>query len=88
MSRSPDQIRDHAVRCFNQLAPPKYDDGQRRQEITSNLAQHPDLVGALREELIDGWFYLESLARQIDDKDERIAALEKELLRWKELAKR
>ena len=41
MSRSPDQIRDHAVRCFNKLAPPKNDDGQRRQEIASNHDQHP-----------------------------------------------
>lgn len=88
MNRSPDQIRDHAVRCFNQLAPPKYDDGQRRKEVTPNLDQHPDLVGALREELIDGWFYLESLARQMDEKDCEIVELKKQVQHWKELAQR
>ena len=88
MRRTPDQIRDHAVKCFNQVAPPKYDDGQARKEITSNLDQHPDLVGALREELIDGWFYLHSLAQQIDEKDSKIAELEFQLKRYKEMVKR
>lgn len=86
--RTPDQIRDSAVRCFNQLAPAKYDVGQAKSEITNNLDQHPDLIGALREELIDGWFYLGSLASLLDKKDERIAELEAEVERWKEQAKR
>ena len=86
--RTPTQIRDDAVRCFNQLAPAKYDDGQRRKEVTSNLDTHPDLVGAIREELMDGWFYLNSLAAQIDEKDSRIDELEAEVERWKEMAKR
>ena len=64
--RTPTQIRDDAVRCFNQLAPSKYDDGQRRKEVTDNLDTHPDLVNAIREELIDGWFYVNSLAEQMD----------------------
>jgi hypothetical protein len=86
--RTPTQIRDDAVRCFNQLAPAKYDDGQRRKEVTSNLDKHPDLINAIREELLDGWFYVGSLAAQLDEKDSRIAELEFEVERWKELAKR
>jgi hypothetical protein len=86
--RTPNEIRDSAVRCFNQLAPEKYDVGQANSEVTDNLDQHPDLVGALREELIDGWFYLGSLAAQLDEKDERIATLEAEVERWKERAQR
>ena len=86
--RTPDQIRDHAVRAFNQLAPTTYDIGQAKSEVTNNLYQHPDQIGALREELLDGWFYLESLRQQVDEKDKQIAALEYEVQRWKDIAKR
>ena len=86
MNRTPNQIRDNAMRCFQQVAKPKYDLGQER--AGTNLDEHPDLVGAIREELIDGWFYLESLAQQLNEKEERIAGLEAEVERWKEMAKR
>jgi hypothetical protein len=86
--RTPTQIRDESVRCFNQLAPAKYDIGQAKSEVTNNLDNHPDLIGALREELLDAWFYLGSLQQQGDEKDSRIAELEFEVERWKELAKR
>ena len=72
--------------CFKQMARPKYDKGQK--EKGTNLDDNPDLVGAIREELVDGWFYLDSLAKQIDDKNSRIAELEFEVERWKEQAKR
>ena len=84
--RSPSEIREQAIMCFKQMARPKYDKGQ--QEKGTNLDDHDDLVGAIREELVDGWFYLESLAKQIDVKDIRIAELEHEVERWKEQAKR
>ena len=84
--RSPGQIRDNAMRCFAQEAKLKYDKGQK--EAGTNLDEHPDLVGAVREELMDAWFYLHSLAKQIDDKDSRMAELEFEVERWKERAKR
>ena len=86
MKRTPAQIRDNALRGFQPSAKPKYDLGQLR--AGTNLDEHPDLVGAIREELIDGWFYLESLAHQLDEKEERIAVLEAEVERWKEMAKR
>lgn len=88
MNRTPDQIRDHAVRAFNQLAPAKYDVGQAKSEVTNNLDQHPDLIGAVREELIDGWFYVDSIAALLDKKDKQIAELKYEVERWKEIAKR
>ena len=84
--RSPNEIREQAITCFKQMARPKYNMGQR--EKGTNLDDHDDLVGAIREELVDGWFYLESLAKQIDVKDIRIAELEHEVERWKEQAKR
>ena len=84
--RTPVEIREQAIMCWKQMARPKYDKGQ--QEKGTNLDDHDDLVGAIREELIDGWFYLDSLAKQIDVKDSRIAELEFEVERWKELAKR
>lgn len=86
MKRTPDQIRDNAMRCFQQVAKPKYDLGQER--AGTNLDEHPDLVGAIREELIDAWFYLESLSRQIDNDKTRIDELERKVERWKEIAKR
>tara|TARA_B110000438_G_scaffold62609_3_gene63114 strand:+ start:13673 stop:13954 length:282 start_codon:yes stop_codon:yes gene_type:complete len=76
--RTPDQIRDSAVRCFNQLAPAKYDVGQAKSEITNNLDKHPDLIGAIREELLDSWFYVESLAKLIDKLEEENDWLHKE----------
>jgi len=84
--RSPSEIREQAIMCFKQMARPKYDKGQ--QEKGTNLDDHDDLIGAIREELVDGWFYLESLAKQVDDKDIRIAELEHDVERWKEQAKR
>ena len=84
--RTPDEIREQAIMCWNQMARPKYDKGQK--EKGTNLDDHDDLVGAIREELVDGWFYLDSLSKQIDDKDSRIAELEFEVERWKEMAKR
>ena len=86
--RSPDQSRDHAVRCFNQLAPKKYDDGQARKEITDNLDQHPDLIGAIREELIDAFFYNESLAAQRNAMEAEIDQLKHENARLKEMVSR
>ena len=88
MSRTPDQIRDHAVKAFNQLAPRKYDIGQAKSEVTDNLDKHPDLIGAIREELIDGWFYVDSIAELLDRKDKEIAALEYEVERLREMVKR
>ena len=75
--RTPAQSRDDAIRCFNQMAPAKYDDGQARQEVTSNLDKHPDLGGAIREELCDAWFYNESRERQIDELQLKVEQLEK-----------
>jgi hypothetical protein len=86
--RTPDEIRDDAVRVFNQLAPAKYNEGQRKQEVTPNLDDHPDLVGAIREELMDAWFYTDALATQLNKKDERIAELEARVAHWKGAAKR
>ena len=84
--RSPSEIREQAIMCFKQMARPKYDKGQK--EKGTNLDGHRDLVGAIREELVDGWFYLDSLAKQIDATKSRIAELEFEVVRWKEQAKR
>ena len=75
--RTPDQIRDDAIRCFNQMAPAKYDDGQARKEVTDNLDKHPDLGGAIREELCAAWFYNESREREIDELQLKVEQLKK-----------
>lgn len=84
LPRTPDQIRDEAMKWFKQVAPAKYNDGQARKEVTDNLDRHPDLIGALGEELVDGMFYLRSLAYQLDEKDDRIAELERQVASYKE----
>ena len=65
------------MKWFNQVAPAKYDDGQARQEVTNNLDKHPDLIGAIGEELTDGIFYLRSLNRQIDELKLQVDQLQK-----------
>ena len=86
--RTPDQIRDDAMKVFNQMAPAKYNDGQARQEITNNLDKHPDLRQAKREEIMDLWFYNECEARQIDELKLRIDQLQKRNAYLEELIKR
>tara|TARA_R100001244_G_scaffold1872_1_gene3032 strand:+ start:375 stop:722 length:348 start_codon:yes stop_codon:yes gene_type:complete len=84
--RTPNEIKEHAIMCFRQMAPAKYDKGQ--QKAQTNLDEHPDLVGAIREELVDGWFYLHSLAQQIEINDSYIAELELELDRSRDEVKK
>ena len=84
--RSPSEIREQAIMCFKQMARPKYNMGQK--EKGTNLDDNPDLVTECRYEALDLWFYLDSLAHQIDAKDSQIAELELEVERWKERSKR
>ena len=86
--RTPDEIRDDAMKVFNQMAPAKYDDGQARQEITNNLDKHPDLIQAKREEIMDLWFYNECEARQIDELRLQVDELQKRNAYLEELIKR
>jgi len=77
--------------CFKQMARPKYDEGQAKAEERgkhTNLDEHPALITEARFEVLDLWFYLDSLAQQMDEKDQRIAELESEVERWKERSKR
>lgn len=87
-TRSPDKIRDDAIQWFNTIAPLKYNEGQAKSEVTDNLDKHPDLIGALGEEIVDAVFYLGSLSHQIQKKDSRIAELEKQVEFYKELSQR
>ena len=75
--RDTDQIRDEAIQRFNALAAKKYDKGQ--QEHGGNLDEHPEIIGAIEEELIDAWMYVQSSAKQLDAKDREIAKLIKRL---------
>jgi len=86
MTRTPDEIREQAIICWKQMAPLKYNRGQK--EKGTNLDDNPNLVTECRYEAIDLWFYLDSLAHQINEKDSYIAELEFEVERWKERAKR
>jgi len=65
--------------CFKQMARPKYDEGQAKAEARgghTNLDEHPGLITEARFEVLDLWFYLDSLNHQMDLKDQRIAELE------------
>jgi len=84
--RTPNQIKNESIKCFNQLAPAKYDAGQL--EHGGLLDERKDIINDLRGEAIDFWFYVETAARQMEEKDERIEELEKQVERYKEIAKR
>ena len=84
--RTPDQIRDESIKCFNQLAPAKYDLGQ--EEHGGLLDEREDIINDLRGEAIDFWFYVETAARQMEEKDERIEYLEGRVAYWEERSKR
>ena len=75
--RNADQIRDEAVQRFNAVAAKKYDKGQK--EHGGNLDEHPSLIVAIEEEIIDAWMYTQSAARQLESKDREIARLNKKL---------
>jgi len=47
-----------------------------------------DIIADLRGEAIDFWFYVETAARQLEEKDERIEELEKQVKHYKEIASR
>jgi len=86
LERTPNQIRDEAIKCFNQMAPAKYNAGQK--EHGGLLDKRKDIIADLRGESIDFWFYVETAARQMEEKDERIEFLEKQLEHYKEIAAR
>ena len=85
-ARTPNQIRDESIKCFNQMAPAKYNAGQL--EHGGLLDEREDIIADLRGEAIDFWFYVETAARQLEEKDERIEFLEKQLKHYKEIASR
>ena len=84
--RTPNQIKNESIKCFNQLAPAKYDAGQL--EHGGLLDERKDIINDLRGEAIDFWFYVETAARQMEEKDERIEELEKQVEHYKEIATR
>ena len=89
--RTPKEIREQAIMCFKQMARPKYDEGQAKAEarrLHTNLDDHPELIRECRFEVLDMWFYLDSLAWQVDQKDQEIARLEFQVEKWKEMASR
>ncbi len=86
LERTPNQIRDESIKCFNQMAPAKYNAGQ--EEHGGLLDNREDIIADLRGEAIDFWFYVETAARQLEEKDERIEELEKQVKHYKDLAKR
>ena len=84
--RTPTEIKEQAIMCFKQMAPHKYDEGQAKAEARgkhTNLDEHPDLITEAKFEALDLWFYLDSLAQQMDEKDQRIAEWEFEVERGK-----
>jgi len=60
---TPDEIRDAAVGRFNEIAPPKFDYGQR--EHGGSLLEKENLLGEMEAEVIDLWFYLQAARLRI-----------------------
>tara|TARA_Y100000588_G_scaffold17469_2_gene18171 strand:- start:3914 stop:4135 length:222 start_codon:yes stop_codon:yes gene_type:complete len=60
-TRTPDEIRDDSIKRFNELAADKFDRGQR--EHGSCLDDTVDFH-KMEEEVLDLWFYLQSMKRK------------------------
>ena len=84
--RTPDQIRDEAVKEWNSSAPLKYDIGQ--EAAGDNLDEKHDLIGEAKKEAVDLWFYLCSAEREKQSLLLRIQSLNREVEHWKEIARR
>jgi hypothetical protein len=74
--RDPDTARDEDIATFTKLAAAKYDKGQAEHK---NLLDETVTPEFLDEEIIDMWFYAQSLKRTLADAEE-------EANRWKMVA--
>jgi len=61
-----EQFKKDSLERFTNLASIKFDAGQLQHG--GMLWQKKDLVYKAKEEVIDMWFYLDSLQKQIEDK--------------------
>ena len=62
--RSPDEIRDESIKRFSELAAMKFNAGQAEHKgcLDENVTfQH------MEEEIIDLWFYVQSLQKKLRD---------------------
>ena len=66
MRRSPDEIRDASVKRFNKLAAMKFDAGQAEHK---ECLDESVTFAHLEEEIIDLWFYVQSMKAKIDGSD-------------------
>ena len=82
MTRTPNEIRETGIMRFKELARPKYDKGQ---EEHGGLLDETVSIEKLEEEILDLWFYCQSLRVKHSDEVNR---LEAEVARREERAKR
>jgi len=89
MSRESEKIRDEGIARFNELAGAKFDDGQQRH---GGCLDETVTIERAEDEVLDQWFYLQSIRVKYVD---RVEILETELERalrrldhWKEMAQR
>ena len=74
-SRTPDDIRDSAISRFNSIAPPKFDLGQKEHGGDLDVSvQWEDL----EYEVMDLWFYIQSMKRRCSLLAEENEALRRE----------
>jgi len=74
--RQPDVARDEDIAAFTVLAKSKYDKGQK---AAGTLLDETVTFEALEEEILDMWFYSQSLKRKLADAED-------EMMRWKTIA--
>ncbi len=69
MSRSPDEIRDASVKRFNELAAMKFDAGQAEHK---GCLDERVTFAHMEEEIIDLWFYVQSMKVKLDGSDQAL----------------
>ena len=66
--RTPEQIRDQSIDLFNSRAKAKFDAGQK--EHAGNLDERV-MFKDIEDEIIDLWFYVQSMKMKCDKKGKR-----------------
>lgn len=59
-------FKQESLKRFNERASEKFDIGKKQHG--GNLWEKKDLISMAKDEVIDQWFYLDSLEKQIKDK--------------------
>tara|TARA_Y100000310_G_C20698945_1_gene827888 strand:+ start:4671 stop:5000 length:330 start_codon:yes stop_codon:yes gene_type:complete len=83
--RPPEQICEHALKEFNELASEKFWTGQKEH---GGCLDQRNCITEAKKEVLDLWFYLCSAEYQVLLSNDEYARINKQMLFYKDLSKR